>query len=107
MIEALLGPFAADDPATGENVKIAQLLTGLTVAIAGWLVGVILVTRGPVDETKVTIGIVLTFSVHFRATLVPYPPLREADLHRYMLDGAVVAHGISPYRYSPDELSWS
>ncbi len=40
----------------------------------------------------------------FRALLLPSVPIHEIDIYRYLWDGAVLAEGVSPYRYSPQEV---
>ncbi len=40
----------------------------------------------------------------FRAILLPSVPMHEIDIYRYIWDGAVLAEGISPYRYSPEQV---
>lgn len=39
-----------------------------------------------------------------RLLLVFSEPVLEDDYHRYLWDGGVLAHGVSPYKYSPDEI---
>lgn len=39
-----------------------------------------------------------------RAILLPSTPFLVVDVYRYLWDGAVTAHGINPYRYSPQEV---
>lgn len=40
----------------------------------------------------------------FRGILLPSIPMHEIDIYRYIWDGAVLADGISPYRYSPEQV---
>ena len=40
----------------------------------------------------------------FRGILLPSIPMHEIDLYRYVWDGAVLAEGVSPYRYSPQQV---
>ncbi len=44
---------------------------------------------------------ILTVAVAFRVLLLFTPPIQELDIYRYIWDGEVAAHGISPYRYPP------
>lgn len=39
-----------------------------------------------------------------RALLLFSEPVLEDDYHRYLWDGGVLAHGISPYKYSPSAI---
>jgi len=49
-------------------------------------------------------ALVLAFvlAAAMQALLVSTPPTLSDDMYRYVWDGRVQAHGISPYRYSPD-----
>lgn len=47
--------------------------------------------------------IVLLFAVSLRLIQIFSPPILEIDLYRYMWDGTVTNHGLSPYRFSPSE----
>jgi len=40
----------------------------------------------------------------FRGILLPSIPMHEVDIYRYLWDGAVLADGVSPYRYSPAQV---
>jgi len=51
----------------------------------------------------VTFGLVIFFSLAFRAVLVPQRPFLSSDVYRYAWDGYVQASGINPYRYAPDD----
>lgn len=50
------------------------------------------------------LSFVLGVSVAFRLTLLPSGPIQEDDFYRYIWDGKVVACGLDPYRFSPDEI---
>jgi len=47
---------------------------------------------------------ILWAAVAYRATMLFSQPVLEADYYRYLWDGAVLANGNSPYRYSPEEV---
>ncbi len=47
---------------------------------------------------------VIIWSVVFRATVWISYPIQEIDIYRYLWDGATVAAGVSPYRYSPQQV---
>ena len=46
----------------------------------------------------------VAFAILFRIILLFSVPIQEVDLYRYIWDGVVTAEGISPYRYSPQEV---
>ncbi|MCG8448087.1 MAG: hypothetical protein MI725_00725 [Pirellulales bacterium] len=39
-----------------------------------------------------------------RLAMLPSIPMHEIDIYRYLWDGAVFAEGVSPYRYSPQQV---
>jgi len=47
---------------------------------------------------------VLLGGVLFRLLLLPSHPIQEVDIYRYLWDGAVVASGHNPYRFSPKQV---
>jgi len=49
-------------------------------------------------------GVIVLGSVAFRVTLVPSVPIQEIDIYRYLWDGAATAAGVSPFRYSPQQV---
>ena len=53
-----------------------------------------------------TLCLVITFAIVFRAMLVPQRPYLSQDVYRYVWDGRVQRAGLNPYRYPPeaDEL---
>lgn len=44
------------------------------------------------------------FGLLARLLLLFSEPVLEDDYHRYLWDGGVLAHGISPYKYSPSDI---
>ncbi|MEW6531240.1 MAG: glycosyltransferase family 87 protein [Thermodesulfobacteriota bacterium] len=49
---------------------------------------------------------VLLVGVALRGLMFGSTPILEDDYYRYLLDGAVVAKGFSPYRYEPDRFKF-
>src|SRR5262249_14326697 len=66
-------------------------------AIALWLVIARPATVG--DPNRALISILIVGAV-LRVVLIAAPP-SSTDVHRYVWDGRVQAHGINPYRYIP------
>ena len=68
-----------------------------------YLAAIALVLRGPQGEVgswRLGLGIFL-FALLFRLVLLPSRPTLSDDMYRYVWDGRVQAHRISPYRYPP------
>ena len=61
----------------------------------------ILVTRQPVNRW--TLPIICVFAVLCRLVLLTPDPHLSSDIYRYVWDGMVQHHGISPYRYVPGD----
>ena len=103
--ETLFGSIHEDTSLTREQVKVANLLTGFVPAFllhvfATWLV----LFRLPTNDRRV-LKLLVGAAIVFRVTLVPFPPILETDLHRYVWDGAVSATHVNPYKYAPFEVS--
>ena len=55
------------------------------------------------NEKKI-IWLIILSGFAARIILIPSQPVLEDDYNRYIWDGAVVANGINPYKYSPLEI---
>jgi hypothetical protein len=49
--------------------------------------------------------LIVLFGLGFRVLFLFSTPILENDYHRYFWDGAVVANGMNPYEYSPEEVA--
>jgi alpha-1,6-mannosyltransferase len=54
-------------------------------------------------DSRWRVAYILLVGLLLRATLFLMPTARTSDYHRYLWDGALVAHGISPYRWTPEQ----
>lgn len=104
-VELVFGAIREDNAVTREQVKVANLMAGFVPAFilhlcASWLI----LFRLPTNDRRV-MRLVLGAAVVFRLTLVPFPPILETDLHRYVWDGAVSAAHVNPYKYAPIEIA--
>jgi hypothetical protein len=55
-------------------------------------------------QTGSLLALIVAAGVLFRATMVLSNPIEEIDLYRYLWDGAVATQGVSPFRYSPQQV---
>ncbi len=55
-------------------------------------------------ENVRNLRVVIAFAILFRLIHLFATPFLEVDYFRYMWDGIVCNQGVSPYRYSPDEI---
>ena len=58
------------------------------------------------NQRRLTEVIVL-FAFCFRAVLLFSEPIQEVDIYRYVWDGAAIATGVSPFCYSPEQVTRS
>ncbi len=78
------------------------LLALFGVAFGLHLVALRLAIRLPDDRRL--LAVVWAGAVVFRLTLLLCDPIEEIDLYRYVWDGAVSTNGVSPFRYSPQQV---
>ena len=58
-------------------------------------------------STKMMFVSIIVVGFAMRAIILTSPPSLEYDFLRYLWDGAVTAHGLDPYRYSPTQVLWA
>ncbi len=88
------------------RASITAQVVGQLVAFAVFLPAAWLAWRG-LGLGRLGIVLVLVFAVGFRAAAFEpgaSPPL-STDLHRYAWDARVAAHGVNPYRYTPQSAA--
>ncbi|MEM8945957.1 MAG: hypothetical protein AAGD11_12345 [Planctomycetota bacterium] len=92
--------FGAEIPA--EQRPTVWMLTGFAGLFVAYWLSIRLALHLP--SSKLLAAGILAASALFRGILLPSVPMHEIDIYRYVWDGAVVAEGISPYRYSPEQV---
>jgi len=65
---------------------------------------VAVLTSRSTRDTRFTLLFVLGLGLLLRGIVCLTPESREGDYYRYMWDGALAAHGISPYGFSPAQV---
>lgn len=93
----LSGQFAAG-VSDSEKPTLAMLAIFGGLFLGYWFALWLAVRLPP---TRWLVGGIFAAAVLFRGIMLPSAPMHEIDIHRYIWDGAVLAEGISPYRYSP------
>lgn len=48
--------------------------------------------------------VVIVFAVVFRVIMLQSEPIQEVDIYRYLWDGIVSQTGVSPYKYTPQQV---
>lgn len=93
---------AFDYSRPGTERPIVEVLGLFSVAFACYLLALRTAIRLP--DRRELVGVIVVFAAGFRAVLVFSQPIQEIDFYRYIWDGAVASRGISPYRYSPQQI---
>ena len=81
---------------------ILEVLGLLGVAFVCYLAALAIALRCPNDRWL--LAWIIVPAVLFRAVLLPSQPIQEVDIYRYMWDGATTVSGVSPFRYSPEQV---
>ena len=79
-----------------------EFVVAFGAAFVLYLAAVAIVLRSTTAAPRLTLWIVIASAVLFRLILLPTPPTLSDDMFRYIWDGRVQAHGLSPYRYPPN-----
>jgi len=86
---------------TGSHSLLA-LLALFGTAFAFYLLAVRIATRARQDSRL--LWTIVGAAVLFRLTLLLSDPIEEIDMYRYLWDGSVITQGVSPFRYSPQQV---
>lgn len=78
-----------------------EFMVAFVAAFSLYLAAAAIVLRSSTTISRFTLWITLVFAVLFNLILLPTKPTLSDDMFRYVWDGRVQAHGISPYRYPP------
>ncbi len=106
LVVATLAPRFAYIPAGKEHLYQQRPVLPVLGLFAGafllYFAGIAVVKRA--GQSSAMLVTVLLAAVLFRVILVPSTPILEIDIYRYIWDGAVAARGISPFKYSPQQV---
>lgn len=89
----------------GEGHRDRPIVALVGLLVAAFLVYAVAVARVIRHPERVRLASVLVWAVLCRLVLLSSSPIQEDDLYRYVWDGQVVRHGVSPYRYAPAEVA--
>ena len=81
--------------------ELARFLGTYGILFALYILAVALVLKAGARLRTPALVIVIAFAIAFRVVLLPTSPLFNDAMHRYLWDGKVLAHGISPYIATP------
>ena len=82
---------------------VIALCSAMIVAGIAWFAMVLVLRKKPVSS-RVMLAIFLLLGLGMRLIFFDSKPVYENDYKRYLWDGAVVASGENPYRFSPKEV---
>jgi hypothetical protein len=100
VIAVLSRRFAHGTPTTDRPIVAVLLL--FAVAFAAYLLAVRVASRA--SPTRTLVAVLAGSAIAFRLILLPSTPIQEIDIYRYLWDGAVLRAGVSPFRYSPQQV---
>ena len=100
MIAVLSWRFDFDGPT--HQRPIVEVLVLFSVAFAAYLFAIRLASR--VRQNWRLLTLICYTVVLFRVVLLCSLPIQEIDIYRYLWEGAASRSGISPFRYSPEQV---
>ena len=71
---------------------------------AFWLYLAAMVVGRKIPDSVYLTTTIIGFAVLFRLMMFVSYPIQEVDIYRYIWDGIVLSEGVSPFRYSPDQV---
>ena len=98
-----LTPEFASETVTLEHPVVA-LCSAIMVAGLAWVALVLVLRKKEVITSRKMLAIFLLLGLGLRLIFFNSTPVYENDYKRYLWDGAVVASGENPYRFSPTEV---
>lgn len=89
------------DSVTTDRPIIAVLIL-FAAAFLAYLLSIRLAWRAP--QSRTLLLLIAWSAVVFRVVMLFSVPIQEIDIYRYLWDGAVSTTGVSPFRYSPQQV---
>lgn len=72
--------------------------------IAAGIAWVIAIWAQSRSSSSIPIWLIIVAAIVFRIALIPFGPLFDDDVYRYLWDGHVAATGMNPFMYPPSQL---
>ena len=99
VIFAISQPFEYDSNLTPPTLWVVGLLL-LGVCTAFWGLGAALRS----SRTRELLILIVAIGISLRLVALFTCPILEIDYYRYLWDGKVLAHSVSPYKFSPAQV---
>lgn len=100
LIAHLSWQFEFDRPPRQRPILL--VLSLFAAAFLAYLYAIRLAARAKQDRRLV--GLIVAAAMVFRIVLLFSLPIQEVDIYRYLWDGAASTQGVSPFRYSPEQV---
>jgi len=100
LISLMSWRFEFDQP--GSERPIVEVLVLFAAAFISYLFAIRIAARARQDRQL--LAMIVVPAIVFRVVLLFSVPIQEVDIYRYLWDGAVSTTGVSPFRYSPDQV---
>jgi len=81
---------------------IIAVLVLFAAAFLAYLLSIRLAWRAP--QSRDLLRLIVWAAVVFRVVMLFSVPIQEIDIYRYLWDGTVSTAGVSPFRYSPQQV---
>ena len=98
-IFAISQPFEYDSELPRPTLATTGLLL-LATCVAFW--GLTAALRN--IQSRQLLMLIIAFAISLRLVALFTCPILEIDYYRYLWDGKALAHGVSPYKYSPAQV---
>ncbi|MDJ0613460.1 MAG: glycosyltransferase 87 family protein [Rhizobiaceae bacterium] len=87
------------------NMPVLGFVSGLfIISVVAWFALPFAIRNSRHYQQKHLLFFIGGVGLLLRLMFLGTPAIMENDYNRYLWDGAVTAHGINPYAYSPDEI---
>lgn len=100
MLAGLSRGFTYQTP--GPHRPLISVLSVFAALFGLYIFQTVLVTRN--RPTAAVLPVIVVFACAFRLLLLFSEPIQEVDIYRYLWDGKVATAGVSPFRYSPEQI---
>ncbi len=99
-IALLSQQFAFGSPTDQRPILLVVALFAATFVV--YLLAIRHAAKAP--QTPQLVALILTTAVVVRIVFLFSLPIQEIDIYRYIWDGAVTTTGVSPFRFSPEQV---
>jgi len=92
--------FSFGSTTTQRPIVLVLTLFAAAFIVYLWSVRVAVQAR----QDRRLLCLIFVAAIAFRLILLPSSPIQEVDIYRYLWDGTASTNGVSPFRYSPEQV---